>query len=140
MQSSSGEWSGNICDFYFRVYNKVIKDIKIPFKTKGGVPNIFHVWEDEGWIEPVIEEQFDPDRMILTLEFRKKATEKTQKQMDMILDHMNTDTWYKAEEFIDLLGVKLTQTKELLRMLVRMEALEINRQTKGKRYRKRNDI
>lgn len=60
--------------------------------------------------------------------------------MDMILDHMNTDTWYKAEEFIDLLGVKLTQTKELLRMLVRMEALEINRQTKGKRYRKRNDI
>ena len=26
LQSSSGEWSGNICDFYFRVYNKIIKE------------------------------------------------------------------------------------------------------------------
>ena len=36
LQSSSGEWSGNLCDFYFRVYNKLQKDIKIPFETKGG--------------------------------------------------------------------------------------------------------
>ena len=36
LQSSSGEWSGNIFDFYFRVYNKVVKDIKIPFKLVGG--------------------------------------------------------------------------------------------------------
>ena len=36
LQSSSGEWSGNVCDFYFRVYNKIIKDIKVPFKMVGG--------------------------------------------------------------------------------------------------------
>ena len=36
LQSSSGEWSGNICDFYFRVYNKLVKDIKVPFKTIDG--------------------------------------------------------------------------------------------------------
>ena len=36
LQSSSGEWSGNIFDFYFRVYNKIVKDIKIPFKLVGG--------------------------------------------------------------------------------------------------------
>ena len=36
LQSSSGEWSGNLCDFYFRVYNKIIKDIKVPFKMSGG--------------------------------------------------------------------------------------------------------
>lgn len=34
--SSSGEWSGNIFDFYFRVYNRLIRDIKVPFKIKGG--------------------------------------------------------------------------------------------------------
>lgn len=156
LQSSSGEWSGNICDFYFRVYNKLVKDIKIPFKTidgnriddtpvheairealanclinadfygvrgivirkesdkiifenpgysrtgkqqmrKGGisdprnkilmkmfnlinigeragsgVPNIFNAWEDQGWVEPIIEEQFDPDRTLLILSFDKK--------------------------------------------------------------------
>ena len=101
LQSSSGEWSGNVCDFYFRVYNKIIKDIKVPFKMVGGEhvddtpvhkalrealanclinigeragsggPNIFNVWNDEGFVEPEIEERFDPDRTILTLSFLK---------------------------------------------------------------------
>lgn len=34
--SSSGEWSGNVYDFYFRVYNKLAQDIKVPFKLEGG--------------------------------------------------------------------------------------------------------
>ena len=33
--SSSGDWSGNICDFYFRVYNRIAQDIKVPFKLIG---------------------------------------------------------------------------------------------------------
>ena len=37
LQSSSGEWSGNVFDFYFRVYNKIIKDVKVPFKMSGGI-------------------------------------------------------------------------------------------------------
>ncbi|MCR5836922.1 MAG: putative DNA binding domain-containing protein [Lachnospiraceae bacterium] len=161
LQSSSGEWSGNICDFYFRVYNKIVKDIKTPFALKdgdriddtevhkavrealanclinadyygtrgivikkeedklvfenpgyirtgkvqmrkggesdprnkslmkmfnlinigeragSGVPNIFNTWNDNGWKEPVIEERFDPDRTILTLEFVEKQAIKT---------------------------------------------------------------
>ncbi|MCM1541356.1 MAG: putative DNA binding domain-containing protein [Blautia sp.] len=160
-QSSSGEWSGNLFDFYFRVYGKMIRDIKVPFKMQGGfriddtpvhralrealanciintdfhgkygiiiikkddeialenpgyirlgkeqmrkggksdprnkslmkmfnmidigehagsgVPNIFNVWEDEGWEEPVIEESFDPDRTVLTLRFIPKQAKKT---------------------------------------------------------------
>ena len=31
-----GDWSGNIFDFYFRVYNKIIKEVKVPFKIVGG--------------------------------------------------------------------------------------------------------
>lgn len=27
LQSSSGEWSGNVCDFYFRVYNKIMQGL-----------------------------------------------------------------------------------------------------------------
>ena len=161
LQSSSGEWSGNLCDFYFRVYNKIIKDIKVPFRTKGGdriddtpvhkavrealanclintdyhgvrgvvikkeqdklilenpgyirtgkrqmrlggesdprnkalmkmfnminigeragsgVPDIFNVWEDEGWVQPIIEERFNPDRTVLILEFKEKQAKKT---------------------------------------------------------------
>ena len=35
--SSSGEWSGNVCDFYFRVYNKLSQDVKVPFELEGGL-------------------------------------------------------------------------------------------------------
>ena len=34
--SSSGDWSGNVYDFYFRVYNKLVQDLKVPFKMDGG--------------------------------------------------------------------------------------------------------
>lgn len=34
--SSTGDWSGNLYDFYFRVYNKLILDIKVPFQMSGG--------------------------------------------------------------------------------------------------------
>ena len=34
--SSSGDWSGNIFDFYFRVYNRIAQDIKVPFRLQGG--------------------------------------------------------------------------------------------------------
>lgn len=35
LQSSSGDWTGNLLDFYFRVYSKLVKDLKIPFKLEG---------------------------------------------------------------------------------------------------------
>lgn len=34
--SSSGDWSGNIYDFYFKVYNRIGQDIKVPFMLSGG--------------------------------------------------------------------------------------------------------
>ena len=238
LQSSSGEWSGNICDFYFRVYNKISKDIKVPFKTSGGnriddtpvheairealanclvnadyhgtcgvvvkkeedklilenpgyirlgknqmrlggvsdprnktlmkmfnlinigeragsgVPNIFNVWEDEGWEEPQIIEKFEPDRTILSLSFskkvpeksarkkaseksaRKRVTKKTQLQYNTIIAFMKPNVWYKASELVDVLGVKETRTKELLRALVEEGKLVDNGVTKGRCYKK----
>ena len=48
---------------------KMFNLINIGERAGSGVPNIFNVWEDEGFIEPVIEEIFDPDRTILCLSF-----------------------------------------------------------------------
>lgn len=47
--------------------------INIGERAGSGVPNIFNVWEDEGWEESVIEERFDPDRTVLSLSFKKTA-------------------------------------------------------------------
>lgn len=38
--SSSGDWSGNLFDFYFRAYGKIVEDIKIPFKLENGIDRI----------------------------------------------------------------------------------------------------
>ncbi len=35
--SSSGDWSGNVYDFYFKVYNRLIQHIKTPFRMKDGL-------------------------------------------------------------------------------------------------------
>ena len=159
LYSSSGEWTGNLFDFYFRVYNKIILNVKVPFKMNGGervddtpvhralrevlanclvnsdfyvprgivikqkndiliienpgtirvgkyqmkvgdesdprnkafmkmfnligigecagsgVPELFSVWDQEGWMEPVIEESYNLGRTILTLTFVKKDEE-----------------------------------------------------------------
>lgn len=37
------------------------------------------------WVEPVIEERFDPDRTILTLEFIEKQAKKTGEEKQAIL-------------------------------------------------------
>lgn len=56
---------------------KMFNLINIGERVGSGVPNIFNVWADEGWEEPIIEERFDPDRTILTLSFVKKVTKKS---------------------------------------------------------------
>ena len=164
LQSSSGDWTGNLFDFFFRVYAKLVKDLKIPFRLEGvtriddtlvhkalrealanclvnadffvsrgivirkmedtiiienpgyirtgkeqmlkggisdprnkalikmfnmigigeragsGVPDIFAVWESHGWEAPKIEEQFNPDRTILTLSFVEEASRKNKQE------------------------------------------------------------
>jgi len=229
LQSSSGEWSGNICDFYFRVYNKIIKDVKIPFRMEGGdriddtpvhkalrealanclvnadfygvrgvvikkevdklvlenpgyirtgkgqmrlggisdprnktllkmfnlinigeragsgVPNIFNVWEDQGWVEPVIEEQFAPDRTILTLEFRKKQAiktsdkkqaiktsdkkirKKTAENMEKIREYLRENEGAKTSDIATYLGLSQARTRKIMSDMDDVIAVGANR-------------
>lgn len=231
LQSTSGEWTGNLFDFYFRVYNKIIRNVKIPFKIVGGdriddtpvhralrevlanclvnadfyiprgivikqdndilkienpgsirvgkyqmklggesdprnkalmkmfnligigeragsgVPELFSIWEEQEWKEPIIEEKMNPDRTILILSFlkkvpekstRKKVTQKTLIQYEKILSYMQLNRWYKAADFINILDVKERRIKNILRELVDDEKLIDNGVTKGKRYKKAN--
>lgn len=64
---------------------KMFNLISIGERSGSGVPNIFNTWADEGWKEPVIEERFDPDRTILTLEFVEKQVKKTSEEKRAII-------------------------------------------------------
>ena len=229
LQSSSGEWSGNVFDFYFRVYNKITKDIKVPFRMEGGfrvddtpvhralrealanciintdfygkygvliikeddkvtlenpgyirlgkeqmrrggksdprnkslmkmfnlidigehagsgVPNIFNVWEDEGWEEPDIKEEFDPDRTSLTLKFikkqaiktsdkkqaiktsDKKQAIKTRNNQEKIRLYLQGNETAKTRDIAELLGLSMARTREILSVMDDVEAIGRNK-------------
>lgn len=55
----------------------------------------------------------------------------------MILSFMEDDVWYKASELADVLGVRETRTKALLRALVEDGLLVDNGAIKGRKYKKR---
>ena len=59
---------------------KMFNLIRIGERAGSGVPDIFKVWDDEGWIAPVVEEQYKPDRTILTLTFTEKQAEKASRK------------------------------------------------------------
>ena len=64
---------------------KMFNRISIGERSGSGVLNIFNTWADEGWKEPVIEERFDPDCTILTLEFVEKQAKKISEEKRAII-------------------------------------------------------
>ncbi len=212
--SSSGDWSGNIFDFYFRVYQRITQDIKIPFKLEkgervddtpvhgalrealanclinadyygsrglviiktpeqitisnpggfridireaksggvsdprnaslikmftlinigeragSGIPNIYKVWANQGWKEPVISESFEPERIQMALPLKKpavkaadkpliktadkKLTAKTTHQREAIIDYLTVHVTAQNADLAQLLGVRASRVRELL--------------------------
>ena len=64
---------GGISDPRNKALMKMFNLIGIGERAGSGVPDIFAVWKNEGWEEPTVEEQFDPDRTLLILPLRKQA-------------------------------------------------------------------
>lgn len=67
----------------------------------------------------------------------KKVTKKTLENQILILDSMEQNVWYKASEFEEVVSVKESRIKELLKDLTEQGKIESIGNTKGKMYRKR---
>ena len=63
---------GGLSDPRNKALMKMFNMINVGERAGSGVPNIFQTWSNEEWIEPVIDEQFNPDRTVLKLSFVKK--------------------------------------------------------------------
>lgn len=70
---------GGISDPRNKALMKMFNLIGIGERAGSGVPDIFAVWKNEGWEEPTVEEQFDPDRTLLILPLRKQAKKTSEK-------------------------------------------------------------
>ena len=67
---------GGISDPRNKALMKMFNLIGIGERAGSGVPDIFQTWEKQGWNEPVVEEQYAPDRTILTLALTEKTADK----------------------------------------------------------------
>ena len=225
--SSSGEWSGNLYDFFFRTYNKLTQMIKVPFKLEGvyrvddtpvhkavrealanciinadyhgkygiviknelgrmtfenpgdirigkkqmrlggrsdprnknlmkmfnlihigehagsGVPNIFNIWSDQGWDEPLIEEEYNPDRTILVLPFESKKqaiktsdkiTDKTRQHIQEVVNKVTQNGAMKSTDIAAALSLSLARTRVILRYMVEQGMLLEKGANKNRTY------
>ena len=66
---------GGISDPRNKALMKMFNMIGVGERAGSGVPDIFEVWTAQVWVPPVVEEQYDPDRTILTLSFVKEQEE-----------------------------------------------------------------
>ena len=133
---------------------KMFNLLNIGERSGSGVPNIFNTWEDQGWKEPVIEERFDPDRTILTLEFvdktnkekaakksgeektakksgeektaKKKITNKTKEKMIKIKEYLSENKEAKTKDIAEYIGLKHSRTREILSQMDSVESIGTN--------------
>lgn len=239
IHSSSGEWSGNLFDFFFKTYNKISMDIEKPFildgasriedtpvhkairealancivnadfylprgiviikeqthiimqnpgsirtgkdrmlrggisdprnkaimkmfnlisigeRTGKGVPDIFSVWSQKGWSDPIVEEAFNPDRTTLILPFTKKQADKTSdknkrlKQADnsdktvsfktiqnkkKIIDFLSKNENVSCSRIAEILQLSLPRTRAILAELTKEEVIQPVGQGRARRY------
>lgn len=69
--------SGGISDPRNGTILKMFNMIDIGERAGSGIPNIFRVWREQGWTEPIITETFEPNRISLLLAFEKIGDKKS---------------------------------------------------------------
>ena len=126
--------------------------IGIGERAGSGVPDIFAVWDQEGWKEPEVEEQYGPDRTILTLPLVKKQAKKisekskrnktseikqakkTIENREKIIDFLKKNGMAKTSEISEVLGLSETRTRAILKKMADEGEIFTDGSTKKKSY------
>ena len=104
--------------------------IDIGERAGSGIPNIFHVWKEQGWAEPEFRQSFDPDRTTLSLAFSKTSDKKekqaikigdkriSERQKDTVIEYLTDHAAVKTAEIAELLEVSLPRARAVLAKLI----------------------
>ena len=146
---------GGISDPRNKVLMKMFNLIGIGERDGSGVPDIYSVWEQQGWKQPEVIEEYGPDRTILKLSLikkvaikngdkkvaiksgdKKKITKRTEQQLEYILEHMAPNQEYKTSELSEVIGLKESRTRMLLNELAMSGRIAVSGKNKGRRYKR----
>ena len=134
-----------------RRLGEFLKELDLSEGHSSGIPTIQEELERNG--SPRAEFFTDEDRRAMRIripihpafleenngvvENAEKATKKMTKKMkqySLILNFVADGEWHKTSEITEILGLKDTRTKELLKELVSLDKLVDDGKTKGKQY------
>ena len=138
---------GGISDPRNKTLMKMFNMIGIGERAGSGIPDIYNVWENEGWATPVVEESYNPDRTRLSLEFAKKQTiktndkkqakktsednrrRKTEDNCKLIRDYLSKTGLSKTNDIATAIGLSAERTGVLLKEMsdVEYEGTNTNR-------------
>ena len=136
--------SGGISDPRNTTLIKMFNLIDIGERAGSGIPNIYSIWDKQGWEAPIITEDFEPARITMSLSVStddtvivsddNKVTIKgddkkaaitsddkkkiTELQKDTIIEYLTDHVNVRSSELTELLGVKTTRVKNLLNSLI----------------------
>ena len=116
---------GGISDPRNKTLMKMFNLIGIGERAGSGIPDIYQVWENKGWAKPVVEENYNPDRTILTLMFVKKQAKKTSEEnlrrnktldnIKMIREFLEKNGLSKTRDIAAFIGLSPSRTRVLLK-------------------------
>jgi len=96
-----------------------------------GVSGIYAAWEKEGWKAPILEEQFNPDRTVLSLVLSKTSdkkraiktsndakTSKSDSRKQAIIEYLTANKIGKTSEISENIGVSPGRVRVYLQEMV----------------------
>ena len=127
---------------------KMFNLINIGERAGSGVPDIFRVWEEQGWKEPVIEERFgEAARTSLLLSYeqkennktieknnRKKQAKKTVENKVRIMAYITQHGRSKTSDIAEHIGLSEARTRVILREMAGAGLIEAEGGTKNRVY------
>lgn len=134
---------GGISDPRNKALMKMFNMIGIGERAGSGVPDIFSVWEQEGWKEPEIEEQYGPDRTILTLSFEKKVAISSDRvaissdkgySEHKILEYLNQKKEISNVDAREITGLSAAGVRKVLKKMVEKGVLYESEKNRSRRY------
>lgn len=122
---------GGISDPRNAVLVKMFNLVNVGRRTGSGIPGIYAVWKSHGWAQPAIREQFHPDRITLTMSFRREkgtrlrgsqAVPYREELADYLMEHVTATSAQLAEA----LGLSLRRTRQLLRAMLEEDVISVH--------------
>ena len=136
---------GGISDPRNKALMKMFNLIGIGERAGSGVPDIFAVWEQEGWKEPEVEEQYGPDRTILTLSLQKRVAISSDKvaisvdgtfteHEEKIIEYLNEKKEISNSGAREVTGLSAAGVRKVLKKMVEREILSETGKNRNRKY------